>query len=89
MQLPHRATRPTWNCSSGCGDWPCEPARERLREIYAHDPVGLSVVMADDLYEAVKDLWRLHPDGPPTNPDDLWRRFVAWTRSRSPRRAAS
>lgn len=78
--LPHRATRPGWWCTSGCGDWPCGPARVRLREIYVEDPVGLSMVMAEDMSEAIKDLWKLHPDGPPTSPRELFDRFVAWTR---------
>lgn len=76
----HRVRRPHWNCAT-CGDpYPCAPARTALTDLYAQDLPGLAMLMASDLHEAIKDLWRLHPDGPPETVHELFDRFVGWTR---------
>lgn len=77
----HRPVRPSWHCSRGCGPWPCGLARASLTAEYAEDPAELSIRMSSDLHGAIKDLWQLHPDGPPgVTLEILWERFVEWTR---------
>lgn len=65
----------TWECNS-CPDeqpWPCDTAREGMARAYQLDRVGLAIFMAGLLFQAIADL--------PKEPhDELYGRFVAWTR---------
>ncbi|MEV1289038.1 hypothetical protein [Micromonospora sp. NPDC049679] len=69
----HVPDRPSWSCA-GCGapQWPCEHAKAELTATY--DPVGLAMYGAERLAEAARDL-------PTATPEELFTRFVAWTRN--------
>lgn len=72
---PHTPHQPGWTCRT-CNDgvdWPCDPARVRLAESYAGDPLGLSLYMGGLLAAALTEL-------PHTPPAELFERFTAWTR---------
>ncbi|MFF5175969.1 hypothetical protein ACFY3U_25545 [Micromonospora sp. NPDC000089] len=74
---PHTPLRPMW-CCRACGQpWPCGRARLLLKTEYADNPIGLSLYLCGLLYEAARDLYRLHPDDGPS-PTELFDRFVAW-----------
>ena len=73
------AIRPLWLCRVCAGPWPCQPARLLLLLEYRRDRVALSIYMASCLFDAAADLLRLNPD-PGPRPDELFHRFVAWTR---------
>lgn len=69
----HQPRRPTWQCGR-CGQpWPCSPARVELSEAYDGDRVGMAVYMAIQLYEAAAEAASV-------TSEDLYERFVAWTR---------
>jgi hypothetical protein len=67
--VQHTPTRPDWLCRTGCGDWPCEPARTAL--LAELDPVSLSLHMAWHAMDAGEDLDHL-------DPAVIHRRFLAW-----------
>lgn len=72
-ELRHPPTHPSWDCAT-CGQpWACHPARAELRERYAHDPAGLAIHMSTQLDRAAREI-------PAADPNDLYERFVAWTR---------
>jgi hypothetical protein len=69
----HAALQPSWDCiACGC-DWPCDPARVELAERFAGKPGRLSIYMAEQLGFAAPALFMVPPD-------DLYARFIAWTR---------
>jgi hypothetical protein len=69
----HVPDQPSWACSSCGKDWPCDPARERLTHDHRDDPVALSVWMGAQLGLAALEMERV-------TPEELYTRFVAWTR---------
>ena len=69
----HQPDRPGWDCRS-CGQpWPCPPARVRLGEAYGRDRVGLGMYLGGLLFVAAAEI-------PAATPQELFERFVAWTR---------
>lgn len=77
IQRPHVPRRPGWQCRVCETDWPCLTARGLLRIEYHADLVALRVYLGLQLYEAIEDLYRLHPDARP-DPAKLHGRFLAW-----------
>ncbi|MFJ8581328.1 hypothetical protein [Micromonospora sp. NPDC093277] len=74
---PHTPLRPMWACRA-CGQpWPCGTARLMLRAEHDRNHQGLSIYLAGLMYEAMRDLYRLNPEGGPS-PEELFKRFVAW-----------
>ncbi|HEX8631241.1 MAG TPA: hypothetical protein VF755_24035 [Catenuloplanes sp.] len=71
----HVPARPSWECSACGRPWPCAPARAELSE--AFDPVELGVLAGERLAEAAGDL-------PALSPEQLFERFLGWTRPRRP-----
>ncbi|WP_240033066.1 hypothetical protein [Micromonospora globbae] len=69
----HQPERPSWDCLSCRQPWPCPPARVKLGETYGPDRIGLGMYMGALLLAAVIEM-------PEPAPDDLFQRFVAWTR---------
>ncbi|GAB3950380.1 hypothetical protein GCM10027614_50720 [Micromonospora vulcania] len=71
----HVPQRPEWTCRSCEQDtpWPCAPARVRLAEAYGRDRVGLSMYLGSLLVVVIAEL-------PAIAPDELFERFVSWTR---------
>ncbi|MEV1289439.1 hypothetical protein [Micromonospora sp. NPDC049679] len=74
----HAPQRPTWVCPRCQREWPCPPARLQLRA-RAGNRIALAVQMANYLYLAIGDLTISDLD---LNPEDLYDRFVGWTRYR-------
>jgi hypothetical protein len=74
----HQADRPTWICSTCAQLWPCRGGRERLRQQFGRDRVGLSIHMVSLLHIASADLY-LRDGGLHTDPSELHARFIAWT----------
>jgi hypothetical protein len=72
---PHEPNRPGWTCRTCHGGvpWPCSLARTRLAEAYRIDRVGLSMFMGDLLTAALVEM-------PTTEPQELFERFITWTR---------
>ena len=70
--LEHLPDRPSWRCRVCDQAWPCELAKAGLRQTL--DPVSLGIYAGAQLYAATGDL-------PGVAPEELWDRFVAWTRS--------
>ena len=72
----HVPARPSWLCADAdCRDrWPCVWARVMLGAAAGRDRVGLSVLMAQVLHVAVRDLVEV------ADPHDLYGRMVEWTR---------
>ncbi|GAB3801551.1 hypothetical protein [Micromonospora zhanjiangensis] len=73
----HRPRRPMWSCRACPQPWPCASARLHLKARYDSDPVGLSIRMASEMAEAMKDLYRLNPDDAP-GPRVMFDRFLVW-----------
>lgn len=72
--ISHEPHRPSWVCT-GCGrPWPCFAARAALAA--SHDPIMLAVHMTDQLHQAAGEL-------KDATPQELFGRFLAWTRYRS------
>ena len=69
----HLPEQPGWDCLACRQPWPCPPARVRLGEEYGRDRVSLSMYMAGLLNEAAGEI-------PSVTPQELFERFVAWTR---------
>lgn len=71
----HQALRPGWTCTTcnGGAPWPCSPARVRLAEEYAANRVNLSMFMGNLLTDALTEM-------PATSPEELFERFISWTR---------
>jgi hypothetical protein len=67
----HQSSRPSWDCRACEQPWPCDPARERLVQLYGR--TTLSIFMVDRLLQATHDLI----EAPPA---ELFDRFLAWTR---------
>lgn len=72
--LTHQCTSPRWECGP-CGGrpWPCGPAREQIAASFGGDKVGMAMYMGEQLVLAARDIRD-------TSPQDLYLRFVAWTR---------
>lgn len=77
---PHVPLRPLWICRSCAGPWPCPIARLTLKGEYHDDRPALAVFMSTVLHEATAELSKLANPGPP--PEELFTRFVEWTRPR-------
>ena len=67
----HLPTRPSWDCQACDKPWPCDPARERLTQMYGR--TTLSIFAAERLIEAARDV-------PTITPAELFERFLSWTR---------
>lgn len=64
-----------WTCKA-CPDdapWPCDTARDGMIRAYGLDRIGLAISMSALFFQALADL-RTEPH------DELYDRFVAWTR---------
>ncbi len=68
----HQQSRPSWDCLACGRPWPCDPARERLAQLYGRTTISL--FMVDRMLEAVRDV-------PTMQPSQLFDRFLAWTRN--------
>jgi len=71
MSVEHAPDRPSWDCQVCEKPWPCDPAREDLCS--EMDRVTLAINMWLNLENAVLEL-------PDTPADELFARFIAWTR---------
>jgi hypothetical protein len=69
----HLPQRPIWLCRMCGGEWPCEPARERLLQDYESEPVSIAMLMWTQLEHYAFD----KGEGPLSGAFD---RFIAWTR---------
>ena len=68
----HVPLRPHWQCiQPGCGDWPCAPAKARLRADLP--PLSLAMYAGHCLTEALTDL-------PQIAPTVLHQRLLGWVR---------
>ncbi|GAB3817862.1 hypothetical protein [Micromonospora zhanjiangensis] len=79
----HQPRRPMWVCRVDAQPWPCASARLHLKATHERDPVGLSIRMAGDLHEAMRDLYRLNPGDAPS-PRAMFDRFLAWPPFKKP-----
>jgi hypothetical protein len=77
--VEHIPRRPMWSCRACDDPWPCGIARLLLKGQYEPDPVGLPIFMCGQLCEAMRDIYRLHPNTAPP-PQAMFDRFVGWTR---------
>lgn len=68
----HLPVRPPWDCGYCGSEWPCKEVREALTDPERRNTVDVAVYMAGMLGDAARDLAHL-------DPDDLFRRFIAWT----------
>ncbi|SCL38221.1 hypothetical protein GA0074692_4939 [Micromonospora pallida] len=67
----HVPVRPSWVCA-GCGkDWPCVDRRRRLLVDYAGNQVGLAMLLASYMLDALAE----RPDLSPT---ELRAQFLGW-----------
>ncbi|WP_326562061.1 hypothetical protein [Micromonospora sp. NBC_01796] len=76
LNLPpiiHTAIKPAWTCANCGEDWPCPTRRARLLAKYADDRLLLHFYLAGCLTEASTDL-------PHLPPDQLYDRFLGWSR---------
>ena len=73
VEIEHIAERPSWDCRACARPWPCDPAREGL--VAELDPVQLAMHAWLNLEEAAQDL-------PFASADEMFDRFLAWTRVR-------
>ena len=69
----HLPARPSWDCVACGRPWPCDPAREHLVSS-TESATSLTVYMYGYFQEANTQL------PPPAPPDELYERFLAWTR---------
>lgn len=69
----HQVVRPAWDCRTCGAAWPCAPARAKLAAAYGGDRVGLSIHMGILLHAAAGEI-------PPDVDDQLFTRFLGWTR---------
>lgn len=67
----HRAVEPLWMCAADGLPWPCEPARELLREVHTGDLDRLLRHMTQVMAVAEQDIGVLDRAA-------LYRRFVVW-----------
>jgi hypothetical protein len=68
----HAEARPDWTCI-GCGEpYPCEQGRTQLIAAYGGFTDALAVRGVELMEQAIVDLDEVPPD-------ELWRRFLAWT----------
>ncbi|MEH1012631.1 hypothetical protein V6U90_05860 [Micromonospora sp. CPCC 206060] len=72
----HLPLRPIWLCRSCHRPWPCAAARLALRCEYGRDRVGLAVLMATHLLDALPELAALIPE---LDPKVAFERFLGWT----------
>ena len=73
----HMPGRPGWDCLT-CGEpWPCAPAKVHLSEEYRGAHSSLMVYLHLQLKEVVDAAAKAHDWG---KVDDLYDRFVGWTR---------
>ena len=71
--MDHVASYPSWDCQACGRQWPCDPAREALKSEPDMTRTPLAMLMAAHLTTAAADM-------PTAPPDELWERFLAWTR---------
>lgn len=74
--VEHQPARPSWDCVACGRPWPCDPAREHLAGRL--DAIGLAMYAWDRLEEAAGEL-------PNVPAEELFARFLAWTRRRGAR----
>jgi hypothetical protein len=74
----HQPQRPLWICRRCAQPWPCGQARLDLRRAFGTDRAGLRIHLTDQMYEALRDRYRLTPYEMLT-PAEVWHRFLAWT----------
>lgn len=67
--------RPLWRCDMGCGDWPCQPAKDRLLAEYTNDRTALLMYLGAQMTEAEAQLNQIGA------PASLYDRFIRWARS--------
>ena len=72
QKVEHEPSRPSWDCLTCGRPWPCDPAREHLTLVH-HGPT-LAIMATDRLLQATQDM-------PTASPNELFERFLAWTRS--------
>jgi hypothetical protein len=65
----HEPTRPGWDCTAGCGSWPCAPAKVHLAEHLRPPKLLKAMIVAYGMA-------RVELDGAELR--GLWRRFVEW-----------
>ncbi len=75
----HWYIRPLWICSECAARWPCQPAKLSLLREHQQARIGLTLLMVSIMFEAVPDIIRLE-SGTHRVPENLWVRFVLWTR---------
>ncbi len=75
QNVQHVASRPSWDCTAGCGPWPCTTAQRDLRAQYVGDRIGLGWHVGRLVADAIEDLG-------PTVVADMWDRLVTWIRPR-------
>lgn len=70
--LEHQPVTTSWHCRHGCGEWPCEIAKDQLVAQYG-DPrdMSLAIYMSACFIEAVHAL-------PAYGGADLKTRFLGW-----------
>jgi hypothetical protein len=69
--MQHIAGRPSWDCLACGKPWPCDRAREQLAG--EMDTVQLAMYAWVNLAEAAEDI-------PAMPADEMFERFLAWTR---------
>ncbi|MEV6489299.1 hypothetical protein AB0M20_11820 [Actinoplanes sp. NPDC051633] len=73
LPAEHPPARPGWECRSCGRDWPCDPARERLRNEYADYPTVTALYLSIQQHDYLDDT-------PNYSLDELYERFFAWAR---------
>lgn len=85
IALTHAPRRPSYDCSN-CGQpWPCAPAKTELAEQYRDAAISLTNYLSSHMAEAM-DQARHDPAWGRVN--NLFDRFVGWTRTRNGSRNA-
>jgi hypothetical protein len=67
----HVPVRPGWECAACGQDWPCADRRHRLLAEYAGNRIGLAMLLASYMLDALAE----RPDLAPT---ELRSRFLGW-----------
>ena len=74
QQTEHLHGRPTWDCRTCGGPWPCANAKTGLATEFQRFPSVLAIYMAAQMHDALLDLTACGAPPPP----DLYERFLAW-----------